>query len=105
MLESRRPRLRESLWSLLNRDWFRKIWTLQEAAVARAAYVKCGSKSVSKDIFRVMPAILGIDPGNHRQAVLNLFDSSRIREDETLKTLLARFTENQASEQQDKIYA
>ena len=35
----------EPLWELLSRPWFRMVWIIQEAMVARSAVVYCGKRA------------------------------------------------------------
>lgn len=91
--------------SLLKRDWFYRVWILQEVANARTISVTCGSKSVSRDVFRLMPDLLGIKAGSHCQAVLNLFTPSWKHEDRDLRKVLMKFWQSKATEPKDKIYA
>jgi len=35
----------EPLWELLSRPWFRMVWIIQEAMVARFAVVYCGKRA------------------------------------------------------------
>jgi hypothetical protein len=50
----------ECLKTLLWREWFQRIWVLQEVAKARAAKIVCGTKSASARIFALIPRSLGI---------------------------------------------
>lgn len=101
--------LRTAMQALLERDWFRRIWVLQEVANARRAAIVCGSKSVSARIFAAMPSLLRIGAPAHAEAVLHLFpyvctqtprSSSR-----SLETLLHDFRRSKATDPRDMIYA
>jgi hypothetical protein len=100
----------ESLKSLLDRSWFRRVWILQKVAKARAAEVVCGTKSVSARIFALTPFIAGMVLDPHCQAVLDImpgpsWKSSWWREKRDLQTLLTKFGKSEASDQRDVIYA
>jgi hypothetical protein len=46
-----RDLLVEGLRSLLRRNWFKRVWIIQEVVNARVAEIACGGKSVSASIF------------------------------------------------------
>jgi len=101
---------REGLVSLLARSWLKRIWILQEVANARAAEVVCGTISLSARVFALTPSLLGITPDSHCQAVLDIMPgpsrrSSCWAEEHNLLTLLVKFSESEASDPRDKIYA
>lgn len=105
-----RLRQREGLNILLRRPWFRRVWILQEVANARAARVICGHRSVSERMFALAPALLDIMPDPHCQAVLDIFPGRRRADSwwaqsRSLKTLLSKFKDCQASDMRDKLYA
>lgn len=96
--------------SLLAKDWFKRVWVLQEVAKARAAKIVCGTKSVSARVFALMPPLLDIKPGYHSQSVLDIMPGPSRKhswwtEKRDLYTLLHRFSGSQASDSRDLIYA
>lgn len=83
---------------------------MQEIANARRARVWCGTKSIKAQTLVLAPELLGVTPGSHCQAVLDIMPG-RLREkswwckSRTLHTLLLKFKESEASDPRDKIYA
>jgi hypothetical protein len=67
-----RDLLVEGLWSLLCRNWFKRVWIIQEVANARVAEIACGGKSVSASIFALAPSLLEITPEPHCQTILDV---------------------------------
>ncbi|KAH7070420.1 heterokaryon incompatibility protein-domain-containing protein, partial [Paraphoma chrysanthemicola] len=103
-------RQRKGFSTLLGRSWFRRVWILQEAANARSAKVMCGTKSVSARIFAIVPPLIGMTPGSHCQAVLDIMPGPSRKhswwtENRDLRTLLTKFRGSQASDERDNIYA
>ena len=66
----------EGLQSLLHRNWFKRVWVIQETGNARAADIVCGSKSVSASIFALMPSLLEITPDLHCQSIIDIMPGS-----------------------------
>jgi hypothetical protein len=103
-------KLREGMASILSRPWFQRVWILQEVANARSATVVCGKKSISAQIFAQVPALMGLKPSKHCQAVLDIMPG-RLRKTSwwskkrDLHTLLVRFRESEATDARDIIYA
>jgi ankyrin repeat protein len=100
----------EGLQSLLHRNWFRRVWIIQETANARKAEVICGSESVTTGIFALMPSLLGVSPMLHCQPILEILpgthrDSSWYSEKRNLSTMLMKFRKSEATDPRDKIYA
>ncbi|RYO19167.1 hypothetical protein AA0111_g10544 [Alternaria arborescens] len=112
LLDSKGPdvQLRKGLNLLLSRPWFRRVWILQEIANAKRANIWCGTKSVKSHIFAVAPSLIGIEPRRHCQAVLDIMPG-RLREEtwwnenRDLYNLLLKFSESEASDPRDKVYA
>ncbi|KAJ9633664.1 hypothetical protein H2199_009292 [Coniosporium tulheliwenetii] len=101
---------RMGLEALLKRPWFRRIWVLQEVANARVAVVVCGKKSVSARIFALVPSILKVQPDRHCQAVLDIMPGLSRKESwwsqkRDLRTLLVKFSESEATDPRDMVYA
>lgn len=102
----------QGLRELLRREWFYRIWVLQEVAVARSVIVACGCKQARSRTFVVMPSLLGIECGKVEQARLDIMPGL-LRDrlgwtssyNEELLTLLQRFGKSKASDHRDIIYA
>lgn len=97
-------------YRLLQRDWFKRVWVLQEVAKARLAKIACGTSSVSARLFALIPPLLGIRPEYHSQSVLDIMPgparrSSWWTQRRDLYTLLRRFSGSQASDPRDQICA
>lgn len=100
----------EGFQSLLHRNWFKRVWVIQETGNARAADIVCGKKSVSASIFAIMPALLGITPDLHCQSIIDIMpgslrDSSWWAKKRDLHKLLDKFRNSEATDPKDKIYA
>jgi hypothetical protein len=101
---------RKGLDMLLRRPWFRRVWILQEIANAKKASVWCGAKSVRAHTFALAPSLIGVKPERHCQAVLDIMPG-RLREEtwwyesRDLYNLLLKFSESEASDPRDKVYA
>lgn len=104
--------IKKALSGLLQREWFSRIWVLQEAALARSAIVSCGRKECNSRAFVVMPSLLKVDCGDGERARLDILpgllrekswwaDSSS----RNLLTLLQKFGRSKASDPRDIIYA
>ncbi|VUC37957.1 unnamed protein product [Clonostachys rosea] len=101
---------RIAMLDLLQREWFRRIWVLQEAASARRALIVCGWRSISSRTFALMPSLMDIEPDAHSRAVLEIMPghlrgSCWWSEKRTLETLLWKFRSSQASDPRDRVYA
>ncbi|KAE8447515.1 hypothetical protein EG329_010645 [Mollisiaceae sp. DMI_Dod_QoI] len=95
---------------IFGQPWFRRVWILQEVANARAAVIVCGRKSVSARIFATIPPLLRFTPDPHCQAILDIMpgysrENSWWSQTRNLSTLLLKFSESEASDPRDKIYA
>ncbi|PHH90341.1 hypothetical protein CDD83_3939 [Cordyceps sp. RAO-2017] len=95
---------------LLESNWFKRVWILQEVANASRAQVQCGSQSVSSRVFSTAPTLLGITPSDHCQAVLDIMpgplrQGSWYSQQRDLYSLLKHFRGSEALEPRDKIYA
>lgn len=100
----------QGLRELLARPWFRRVWILQEVALAKAGIMICGRKSVSARLFGLIPLFLEIKPNTHCQSVLNIMPSpwrktSWRNKSPDLRTLLLNFGDSEATESQDLVYA
>jgi ankyrin repeat protein len=101
---------REGLDMLLKRPWFSRVWILQEISNAKKASIWCGTKSVRARTFALAPSLIGVKPERHCQAVLDIMPG-RLRgetwwsESRDLYNLLLKFSESEASDPRDKVYA
>jgi hypothetical protein len=100
----------DGLQSLLHRNWFKRVWVIQETGNARAANIVCGSKSISASIFALMPSLLQITPDLHCQSIIDIMpgslrDSSWWAKKRDLYTMLGKFRNSEATDPRDKIYA
>ncbi|KAL4894478.1 heterokaryon incompatibility protein-domain-containing protein [Aspergillus ambiguus] len=101
--------------SLLQRDWFRRIWVLQEVGVARSTYITCGSVQINGHVFceglrklklsssflaMVGPAISLIDDALYRPKY-----ELGSRGDFSIGELLGMYCNHRATKQHDKVYA
>ncbi|CAI9630242.1 unnamed protein product [Alternaria burnsii] len=95
---------------LLSRPWFKRVWILQEIANAKKASILCGTKSIRARTFALAPSLIGIKPQRHCQAVLDIMPGSLREktwwaENRDLYNLLLKFSESEASDPRDKVYA
>ncbi|KAF3002987.1 hypothetical protein E8E13_005289 [Curvularia kusanoi] len=95
---------------LLKREWFTRVWILQEAAKARKADVCCGIHSIPSEIFVLALDILEPEPPQHCKPVLDIMaqssrSSSWWAQTRDLRTLLRKFHGSKATDERDKIYA
>lgn len=105
-----RDLLVEGLQSLLRRNWFKRVWVIQETANARVAEIVCGGKSVSASIFALMPSLLEITPDPHCQPILDIMpgtlrNCSWWANKRDLYTMLVKFCKSEATDPRDNIYA
>ncbi|OCK82082.1 HET-domain-containing protein, partial [Lepidopterella palustris CBS 459.81] len=105
-----RDLLVEGLQSLLHRNWFKRIWIIQETANARVAEIVCGGESVAASIFALMPSLLEITPDPCCQSILDIMPGtlrniSWWAKKRDLYTMLVKFFKSEASDPRDKIYA
>lgn len=107
----RRNLLGEGLESLLRRDWFKRVWIIQEAANAEVAEMVWGSRSISSSIFSCAPSLLDVIPEPHCQVILDIMPGPlRNRswwstEQRDLSTMLIKFQGSMAADERDKVYA
>lgn len=98
------------LQQLLNREWFTRVWILQEAAKARKAEVCCGNRSLSAETFVLAPSLLKQEPPPHCKPVLDIMaESTRaaswLAQAGDLRSLLRMFKASKATDERDKIFA
>lgn len=101
-----------ALQTLLSQEWFERVWTIQEAAMATSASIACGQKQVRSRTFIMMPELLNISLTAEQQVRLDIMPGLRREmswfsrfQDTQFGTLLRRFGFSKATMPQDKIYA
>ncbi|RSM11390.1 hypothetical protein CEP52_003054 [Fusarium oligoseptatum] len=105
----RHSKQRSVLAELLKNGWFKRVWILQEVAMAKTARILCGYYSCPAQTFGFMPFLMGIEVDEHTQAVLDIMP--RLRKNtwwsssRYLHYLLTKFSGSQATEDRDKVYA
>jgi hypothetical protein len=102
--------LRDGLFLLLRRPWFKRVWILQEIANAKKASILCGTKSIRAHTFALAPSLIGVKPQRHCRAVLDIMpghlrEETWWSENRDLYNLLLKFSESEASDPRDKVYA
>jgi hypothetical protein len=60
------------LQNIIERDWFKRVWILQEVANAKKASVCAGRKVIPARIFVLASVLIGYNPEPHCQAVLDI---------------------------------
>lgn len=98
------------LMRIMENNWFKRIWILQEVANARTAAVIYGHNQMSTRLFTRLPIVLGVSPSGGTQAVLDIMPGhSRSKswwaERRDLRTLLSKFSSSKATDPRDKVYA
>jgi len=95
--------------SLLDRDWFKRVWIIQEVAHARSVLIVCGTRSVSARIFSLV--LTGTEHVNsHCQAILDIMPGPSKRDswwgqNRDLRTLIQKFGNAHATDPRDRVYA
>jgi ankyrin repeat protein len=105
-----RDKCRTGLLQLLRRQWFTRVWILQEVANARKATVCSGTWSIPAEIFACAPSVIGEEPEPHCQSILEIMlrpsrSESWWGQKRDLYTLLRKFQASKATDERDKIYA
>lgn len=103
---------REGLQDLLRREWFTRIWVIQEAALARAATITCGRHTINSWAFVGLPKLFEIKCNENVQSRLDIMPGS-LREEswwssfdsQDLGILLQKFGKSKAKDHRDIIYA
>lgn len=100
---------RDAMQALLKRQWFQRIWILQEIARARMARIVCGEFSCPARTFALMPSLMGLEVDEQTQVVLDIMPRVRQKtwwpSKRDLHSLLIKFSHCQATIERDKIYA
>ncbi|KAL3427255.1 Heterokaryon incompatibility protein 6, OR allele 6 [Phlyctema vagabunda] len=103
-----------SLFCLLERPWFRRIWILQEVAVARETILYCGHKSLTWDtLCSIVRLESGVNMmGLNNQMVMDIIQGIDIQKNATDKSsptallhLLLRHRTSLSTDPRDKVYA
>jgi ankyrin repeat protein len=108
--DDRRDECRTGLRQLLRRQWFTRVWILQEVANARKATVCSGTQSIPAEIFACAPFVMEEEPEPHCQPILEIMprpsrSGSWWGQKRDLYTLLRKFPTSKATDERDKIYA
>jgi ankyrin repeat protein len=108
--DNRRDEYRTGLRQLLRRQWFTRVWIVQEVANARKATMCSGTRSVPAEIFACAPSLLIEEPEPHCQSILEIIprpsrSESWWSQKRDLYTLLRKFRAIKATDERDKIYA
>ncbi|KNG48562.1 ankyrin repeat and sam domain-containing protein 6 [Stemphylium lycopersici] len=95
---------------LLNREWFTRVWIVQEAAKARKADVCCGIRSIPAELFVRAFHLMKQEPPPHCKPVLDIMAESLRTgswwtQARDLRILLQKFHASKATDERDKIYA
>lgn len=95
---------------LVHRDWFQRVWIIQEAANADSAIIMCGKASISTHMFTIVSYLEKVTEGLHTQAILDIMPGplrqhSWYSEEHDLRTLLLKFRRSKASDPRDAVYA
>ncbi|KAJ5116138.1 heterokaryon incompatibility protein-domain-containing protein [Penicillium angulare] len=100
---------------LLQRDWFRRIWVLQEVGVARCIYLMCGSIRISGHVFCESLIALGLPPSliDEISPVAYLIKDAPFRSRFEIDSrgalpmgeLIGMYGSHRATQRRDKIYA
>ncbi|KAK1760111.1 HET-domain-containing protein, partial [Echria macrotheca] len=101
---------RLALENLLKRDWFKRVWSIQEVASARRAVVVCGWQSVPTKTFVRVPSMLKAPLTKLIQDVLDVMPGPLRRESwwagqRDLHTLMVKFESLEAADPRDQIFA
>lgn len=103
--------IREGIRDLLGREWFSRIWVIQEAALAKSATITCGRNNISSHTFVVMPILLHISCNENVHSRLEIMPGSKRSwwssgpESQDLSMLLQKFGKSKAKDPRDTIYA
>ncbi|KAJ4355379.1 uncharacterized protein N0V89_003395 [Didymosphaeria variabile] len=103
---------RNGLQQMLNREWFARVWILQEVANAQTADVCSGAWSIPAETFVLAPSLVQLEGEIplHCKPVLEIMANSTRSgswwaQKPDLRTLLRRFQASKATDERDKIYA
>lgn len=96
--------------AILQEDWFKRVWIIQEVANAKRARVQCGDLSVSAQVFQLAPELLSIRIEPHCKSILDVMPGKRRGtswwiESRDLYSLLKHFRGSEALDSRDMIFA
>ena len=100
----------KGLRSLINREYWRRVWILQEILLARDVEVRCGDQRISWDTMmvafsrKVLERLLNQRVEGHRVGIKCLRDLSEQRDVELFEALQLSLT-SRSSEARDKVFA
>ncbi|KAF6784015.1 ankyrin repeat and sam domain containing protein 6 [Colletotrichum sojae] len=95
---------------LMAKEWFSRVWILQEVANARKASIGCSEGWINAKAFAMAPTLLDIRPSNQCQAVIDIMPGPNRKppgraQKTNICSLLWKFRESQASDPRDRLYA
>ncbi|KAF5482953.1 Heterokaryon incompatibility protein 6, OR allele [Colletotrichum siamense] len=95
---------------LMAKEWFSRVWIIQEVANARKASIGCSEGWISAKAFAIAPTLLNVRLSNQCQAVIDIMPGLTRRQlGQAQKTnicsLLWTFRESQSSDPRDRLYA
>ncbi|KID96002.1 ankyrin repeat and SAM domain containing protein 6, partial [Metarhizium majus ARSEF 297] len=96
--------------TILQEDWFKRVWIIQEVANAKRARVQCGDLSVPTQVFQLAPELLSIRIEPHCKSILDVMPGKRRGtswwiESRDLYSLLKHFRGSEALDSRDMIFA
>ncbi|QDS71670.1 hypothetical protein FKW77_007956 [Venturia effusa] len=98
----------EAIEELLTRPWFARVWILQEAQLARAAIVHCGSAQISwksmKDAIHAVYRNLYVPIAGFRQLIDEADNTADNFLSHDVEETLLRSSSRAATDHKDKIY-
>ncbi|KAF4813032.1 Heterokaryon incompatibility protein 6, OR allele [Colletotrichum tropicale] len=95
---------------LMAKEWFSRVWIIQEVANARKASIGCSEGWISAKAFAIAPPLLNVHLSNQCQAVIDIMPGPTRRQlgraqKTNICSLLWTFRESQASDPRDRLYA
>jgi ankyrin repeat protein len=106
----RKSLLRNGFQALLDREWFTRVWIIQETANAQRAEILCGKRAITANIFALMPSMLQITLGSQCESLLDIMPGTLRKnswwsQKPDLRSLLIKFRNCKATDPRDHIYA
>lgn len=106
--ENAKLRRYEDLWlDVFWRKWFRRIWVIQETALARDLMVKCGDAEISWTMLKRtatdLRTMYRLSPSPHAQALIDFTGHLDHEDKAELLDLAIRFRKHQSSDARDKL--
>ncbi|KAF7541275.1 hypothetical protein G7054_g732 [Neopestalotiopsis clavispora] len=95
---------------LLENEWFRRVWIIQEVFNAKRALLGCSEGWINARTFALAPILLQVEPNTQCQAIIDVMPgpsrkSSWWNQKPNLSTLLWKFRESQATDPRDRVFA